>query len=251
MKNKLVLVVLVGFVISAAVVLVTISGQSQNKNIQQKAEDLAPTVDFDVPERAEQKENEIRMQRGRKYKSRVPLDKMEDQTAVFELPGSHYRIEPAFPVEQSDIIITGTITDSRAFISNDKSAVYSEFQVTVNQILKKRGDQPVAEQSSLVTERIGGNVRFPSGRIQRRGDSGRNLPRIGKQYVLFLKWDEQGKDYLILTGYEVLGDAVYPLDGYKDDNHPIYSNYGRYKNANFLEFISELQAVIANSSKEK
>lgn len=195
--------------------MVATSGQSQSYNNQQrqKAEDSAPTVDFDAHEPADHKEKEIRKQRGRKYKSRIPLDKTENEAKIFEIPSPHSPIEPAFPIDQSDLVVIGTITDSRAFVSNDKSAVYSEFQVTVNQTFKNRGNQVVVPESTLVAERIGGNVRFPSGKVQRRGDSGRNLPEIGKQYVLFLKWDEQGKDYLILTGYEARGDTVYPLDG--------------------------------------
>jgi len=250
MKNRLAFILL-AVLAGGVAVLVATSGQSQStyKQQTQKKEDVAPTVDFDAPEPTDQREKDIRKKRGGKYKSRIPLDKSEDEANIFEIPPPHSAIEPAFPIDQSDLIVIGTITDSRAFISNDKSAVYSEFQVTVNQVFRNRGDQVIVPESSLVAERVGGNVRFASGKVQRRGDSGHNLPQIGKQYVLFLKWDEQGKDHLILTGYEVRGDIVYPLDGLKEGNPRIFSNYSRYKNANFLEFMSELQAAIANAPR--
>ena len=251
MKSRLLLAVVVGIAIGAVAVLMSISGQSQSKSkhLEEKAEDVVPTADFDALDAGDSKDKDIRKKRGKKYKTRIPLGKMEDQTAVFEIPSPHSQIEPAFPIEQSDLIIIGNIKGSRAFVSSDKTAVYSEFDVTVDQTFRNRTDQVIGPESVLVAERIGGNVRFASGRVQRRGNSGRNLPQPGKQYVLFLKWDDEGKDYLILTGYEVRGETVYPLDGFKDEDPRIFSNYSRYKNASYLEFISELQAAIANTSR--
>src|SRR5207253_10509831 len=112
----------------------------------------------------------------------------------------------------------GTITHSQAFISNDRSAVYSEFQVIVNKILKNNDALGITPDANIVAERVGGRIRFASGRAQLRGDSGRNLPHKSKQYALFLKWDEPGKDFMIVTGYEIRGESVYPLDGLPDPN---------------------------------
>lgn len=241
--------IVIGIVLFSAVVLFTITSfrQEAQTNKSQKKQDDA-IADINAPEPKNIEEKEIRKQRGKKYKTRVPLDKMEDQPAVFDIPESHSEVEPAFPVEQSDLIIIGTITDSQAFVSNDKTAVYSEFQVSVNQILKNNNVLPIIPESNIVAERIGGNVRFPSGRIQRRGYSGHNLPQKNKQYVLFLKWDEAGKDYSILTGYEVQEQTVNPLDGLDNENPRIFSNYKQYKNADLSMFLSKLKEVIENLS---
>src|SRR6185295_14654072 len=40
------------------------------------------------------------------------------------------------PADQSDLIVEGTVTDSAAFLSNDKGAVYSEITVHVSDVLK-------------------------------------------------------------------------------------------------------------------
>jgi hypothetical protein len=248
-SQKLALVVLATIVMGVAVIIIARSGQSQSKNVQHSLiiEEDIPTADFDAPKLINSKEKEIRELRGKKYTSGIPLEKLEGENGILEDPDL-YSVEPAFPVGQSDVIILGTVTDSRAFISNDKTAVYSEFQVTVDQIIKNDKNRSVTEKSNLVVERVGGNVRFPSGKIVRRGEDGHNLPRKNTQYFLFLKWEEEGKDFSIVTGYKVHGQTVYPLDGFATQNPRVYENYDLYKNANLSEFLSKLREAIDHPS---
>ena len=185
------------------------NGHSQIKVA--KGVDDVPIVDYESNNRLTPEEQEIRTQRGRKYKTNVPLDKIADQDSVLHSKGPHRPADVAIPVEDSDMIILGTVTDSKAFISNDKTAVYSEFQVTVDKIFKDCYALGVSPQFSIVVEREGGKVRFPSGRIQLRGEMARTLPHKNGQYVLFLKWDEPGKDFSIITGYEIQGRIIQPL----------------------------------------
>lgn len=237
-KRTLVLFIGIAIVSTTAVIMTTTQSQTRQHI------DDTPTVDFDTANRPSS-QDPLRTARGRKYKSQIPLDKMADQVNVFEIPGAHSSAEPAFPIEQSSSIILGTVTDSRAFVSNDKTAVYSEFDIRVNQSFKNRG---TSSESQIVAERVGGIVRFASGRVQRRGDSGRSLPQKGKQYILFLKWDEAGEDYLIITGYEVDGATIYPLDGFEKGTAPIFSNYTRYRGARYDEFLADLKKELAKSS---
>lgn len=238
-KRTLVLFIGIAIVSTTAVVLTTTQSQTRQQI------DDAPTVDFDTANRPSQHEP-LRMARGSKYQSRIPLDGMADQVNVFEIPGAHSLAEPAFPVEQSSSIVLGTVTDARAFVSNDKTAVYSEFDVKVNQSFKNRG---TSSESSIVAERVGGIVRFASGRVQRRGDSGRGLPQTGKQYILFLKWDEAGEDYMIITGYEVVGATINPLDGFEKGTAPIFSNYTAYRNARYSDFLTDLQKELSKGER--
>ena len=240
MKKRILLLFIGIAVVSATAVMLT-STKSQTR---QQIDD-APTVDFDTAIRPSQHEP-LRMARGSKYQSQIPLDGMADQVNVFELPGAHALPEPALPIEQSSSIILGTVTDARAFISNDQTAVYSEFDVKVNQSFKNRG---TSSESSIVAERVGGIVRFASGRVQRRGDSGRKLPQKGKQYILFLKWDDAGQDYLVITGYEVDGATIIPLDGYEKGTARIFSNYTFYRNARYSDFLIDLQKEFAKSER--
>jgi len=43
---------------------------------------------------------------------------------------------PALPVTKSTVVIIAHITDARAYLSNDKTGVYTEFTVRIDEILK-------------------------------------------------------------------------------------------------------------------
>jgi hypothetical protein len=116
------------------------------------------------------------------------------------------------PADKSDLIVEGRVTDSAAFLSNDKGAVYSEITVRVSDVLKDASDLNVRTGDSIVTERFGGRVKYPNGQIVRYGVVGRGSPAKGKNYLFFLSRAEQG-NYNILTAYELQGNKVQALDG--------------------------------------
>jgi len=116
------------------------------------------------------------------------------------------------PTEKSDLIVEGKVTESAAFLSNDKGDVYSEFTVHVTEILKAGADLEVKPGSSIIAERRGGRVKYPDGRIVRYGFVGQGSPMKGKSYLFFLSKSGDG-DYTILTGYELQGNRVLALDG--------------------------------------
>ena len=53
-----------------------------------------------------------------------------------QLIPSHAPEEPALPIIQSDAIVIGQVTSAQAHLSSDKTNVYSEFVVRVNDVLK-------------------------------------------------------------------------------------------------------------------
>ena len=146
---------------------------------------------------------------------------------------------PALPVAQSDVIIIGQVTDARAYLSEDKSTVYSEFTIRVIEPLKNTAHEPVMDGGSLSVDRAGGRVRFPGGNTVRYAIDGFGMPRVGHQYVLFLKREEQA--YRILTGYELLSDEVRPLDSSG------VVNFRRYENYDANSFLNELRTAITNN----
>lgn len=116
------------------------------------------------------------------------------------------------PTDKSDLVVEGTVTDSAAFLSNDKGAVYSELTVHVSDVLKETSDLNVRNGDSIVTERFGGRVKYPNGQIVRYGIVGQGSPAKGMKYLFFLSRAEQG-NYNILTAYELQGNKVQALDG--------------------------------------
>lgn len=116
------------------------------------------------------------------------------------------------PADKSDLVVEGTVTDSAAFLSNDKGAVYSEITVHVSDVLKDSSNLNVKNGDSIITERFGGRVKYPNGQIVRYGIVGQGFPAKGRKYLFFLSRADQG-NYTLLTAYELQDNKVQALDG--------------------------------------
>jgi hypothetical protein len=121
--------------------------------------------------------------------------------------------------------------EARAYLSNDKTGVYSVFTIQVNEVLKNSTKTPITRGSAIEVERDGGRVRFPNGRLHMYKIGSLDMPKTGLRYVLFLNDGESG--YQILTGYELKDGKVYPLDD--------LPKLRTYENADELSFLSELR----------
>jgi hypothetical protein len=154
---------------------------------------------------------------------------------------------PALPVLQSDAVIIGKGRTAKAFITDENSAVYSEFEIEVREVLKN--DNNLLSLGSLaVAEREGGRVKTPSGRIGISFTDGMGMPRLGKQYVFFLTHNfpyggKREQDYYILTAYELDAEHIRPIDNPGGGTHPI----ARYTNADKTTFLNELRSAIEHS----
>ena len=117
---------------------------------------------------------------------------------------------PGLPVEKAAGVITGVVSDAKAYLSNDKSGVYSSFSVIIEDVLKKPGR--LAAGQTIEIEREGGRVRFPSGRLHLYTVAEQDMPHTGSRYVFFLAKTEDHSVFEVITGYEIRGDGIYSLD---------------------------------------
>jgi hypothetical protein len=69
------------------------------------------------------------------------------------------------------------------------------------------------------------------------------MPRIGRHYVLFLKYDDQGQDYHIITAYELRNKRVLPLD--------MGERFSVYKDADIGTFLNTVHQAVANPPEKK
>jgi hypothetical protein len=192
-----------------------------------------PLIDYDAPESNDSKKRARRRKKGAKYdKASNPLsDAYTRKTHVNEgVPRS------ALPVEVSSVILIGTVTEVEAVLSNDRTGVYTELTIQIEEILKDDGQQ-LTPGSSVVVERQGGRVKFPSGHITTEHVTWTGMPRPGKRYVLFLT--RVPLDLYIHFGYELTGSKVALLDKYP--GHPSQS----YKGADEWKLISDLRTALA------
>ena len=154
---------------------------------------------------------------------------------------------PALPADRSDLIVIGTVIDAQAYLSNDRTGVYSEFTTQIEKVLKGNGSSPVAAGGAITAERVGGRVKMPSGHIQQYGISRQGMPKKGGRYLLFLKDGGQEQNFSILTGYELRNDRVFPLDGVDPADGDKVPQFAEYEMAGEQAFLKIVQAEIDKS----
>jgi hypothetical protein len=200
-------------------------------------------VDYDAPAPTNVTEREERKLKNKRYdnqdwvlKNPHPDDggvgRFDEKTPV-----------PLFPVDESDLVIVGKISNVAAYLSNDKSGVYSEFTIRADQILKNDASKKVKQGNSVVADREGGCVRYPNGQKVFYENSTKELPQVGREYVFFLTSDKKNPNYEILTLYELNGTSVIQLDyGY---------NFDDYRNVSKQNFIETIRKKISEASTDK
>jgi hypothetical protein len=216
------------FVVLAITVMTAISalrGKTQNnssatkqekvtsKQIAKELDDAArPIVDFDNPSGLEPGEKSSRKLKNERYsKDAFVLSDPQGVGEVIREPEWQAGLSD-LPADKSDVVIEGQVTDAKAFLSNDKTDVYSEFTIRVSRVLKVAPDLSVNLGDMIVAERFGGKVRYPSGQVILYRIGGQGAPMSGKRYLFFLAKADQG-NYKLLTAYEIQGQKVFALDG--------------------------------------
>ncbi|MEQ1605439.1 MAG: hypothetical protein ABL999_11290 [Pyrinomonadaceae bacterium] len=241
MKNKIGLAI-VGISITALtgliVLLTTSTGQTvidpgqkgHEDKINQEFVDTKratfPVVDYvetDVPDTA-------RRLKGRKY-GLIPILNPSitgnSKEAIINEWGQNLI---ALPIKESQVVVLGKIVGTRAYLSDNRQAVYSEFKIGVEKIFKNETKTNVGVTDVIAAERQGGIVRFPSGFEQWVFIVGQGMPVLNKRYVFFLSYEAVGLvsqkfDLTILTGYEISDGHIFPLDSPGDGSHPIETYY--------------------------
>lgn len=215
--------------------------QSNSKEKNKPDEDIMPIAEYDAIAPADPVLRARRIAKGKRYNGSGKISEIspaytqECGAIDFEVrsKSTHWINEvPDLPVKQSSVILVGRVIDAEAFLSTDKTSIYSEFKVEVETAFKNTASQPLYH---IVVDRLGGAVRFPSGRIQRFNFfRGQRMPQIGRRYILFLNHQMSGQDPSILTGYELSEGQILALD-----NLPPYSNYNQWSESKFLKLLEE------------
>lgn len=119
------------------------------------------------------------------------------------------------PVSISTAVVVGTVLSGKCFVNKDRTYVYTDYQVKVDQVLKQDAGTNLSVGGELVAAREGGAVHFPSGHVTNFLTVGHGLPEIGSQYILFL-WRSipalPEYEIILDSGYQLKSGHVYPLD---------------------------------------
>jgi hypothetical protein len=247
--NRPSLLFVVALAIFSSSTIAILRAQKQGAKTSNQITDEAsqfPIVDFYTPEELDASKREKREKKSKKYdKPVMEVDERLVSISMFAPWGADLS---ALPVDKSVAIIVGQITDRAAYLSTDKTNVYSEVTVSIEKVLMNSSGVTLAIGDSIAVERDGGRVRFPSGHITFARIPGQGMPLLGRRYVLFLthKFPLSGvqeKDLYIQTGYELRDGKVFPLD-YPSSKSPLSVTY---KGADEATLMNDLLAAIQKS----
>src|SRR5262252_4697773 len=205
--------------------------------LQQEIDARVPVTDYDAPQSTNAEENAKRWKKNKHYDDGGMVMKNPGEGTASTLESHAFFALPALPTAQSDAILTADVLKSEAHLSNDKTGVYSEFNVQVNEVLKNTG--PTLSQGSLIVlSRRGGKVRYASGRVFQYEIMFQYMPAVGGRYVFFLKAIPDTDDYEFLTGYEIESGHVQPLDG--------GPQFDAFRGKEVTRFINTVRDAISN-----
>ena len=104
------------------------------KNIEENGD---PIADFNPPEPTDPNEREVRKKRNKKYNNPnkpETVAKLNEKMNIISFGGWTARIpDPAFP-KWSNFVAIGRVTSANAFVSDDESNIYSEFNFQTGKI---------------------------------------------------------------------------------------------------------------------
>jgi hypothetical protein len=247
LSHRSFLVLSIVLILSIVATIASLRGQSQKTSSpavrEWDDESYGPIADYSAPEPADPKERNKRQYESRRFNGRHLKEdsRVEESLLIDEWL---YRL-PAFPVTLSDAGLVADVTDARAYMSEDKAGVYTEFTVRVAEVLKDN-QASIGAGSLLATKREGGRIRFPSGHILRYGLEYQGMPRVGKRYLFFLRRNEADENPYILTRYELRAGHVFPLDGvHQHRGAGKLSQFTAHENADEGVFLNAVRDAIA------
>ena len=252
MKRRFLFALLVGVFLTGSLVAV-FSGNGQGTTSRKYTRPEIdfkqfPITDLGTPLPSDQSAKAIRLGKSKKYNNNSLSEISESSNVSFVVNETLSNLS-ALPVDKSSVVLTGEVIDAKAYLSEDKTAVYSEFEVRIHAVLKNDTRIVLSPGKSMAVERFGGRVRLPSGKLFIEAVDNQDMPHVGGKYLLFLTNDFIGgkhsdDDFNILMGYELKGGRVFPLDR-TSTNHPI----ARYNEKDESTLFADLSSLLGTSAR--
>lgn len=243
-----------------AVVFPSLRVESQRAEVPKAAVKRAdlPVADLLADSNLGETADPLREKRNRRFDSGFESGKVarfqfsENSPAeIYESPPSHPEIDP-LPTYASDTVVTGTITNRRAFLSQDQSSIYSEFHFLIEDVLSGDFDSAMQKKPTLIVTRRGGRLRLPSGKILIRAGFIETMPLMDERYLLFLMFRPETSSYDLLTGYKLSGGLVMPLDGVNPSKSAQrIAEFARFDGMKEEEFLGLVRRTILENSKPR
>jgi uncharacterized protein with beta-barrel porin domain len=142
---------------------------------------------------------------------------------------------------KADAIVIGTINNKASQLTEDGSFTFTEYDVTVDEVLKDNSKAPLAVNSHITVARAGGVVQL-NGRTIRAFDRSERPLGIAGRFLLFLQYVPEAGDYKSYTSDA--GDTSFRLHGDKlfqvsDEARPL----GEGRDVDATSFLNQVRSA--------
>ena len=206
-----------------------------------------------APEPTNEEERARRQARGAMFddpkhaKRRLDIpDPNEGRIVYGRSPGTPLKI-PALPVSESDTVIIGSVASLQPYFSNDRTSIYHELVVQVEQVLKDKSLVVAAPNGSVAIVGEGGALRLPNGKVAEEfiPPDNENDIRIGGRYVLFLRYRPQGEAFSLIKAWQLMGGRAVPMALW--DIHEMRNGLSPYAAMDEATFIKAVRDAVSQS----
>lgn len=129
-----------------------------------------------------------------------------------DYPETHKHAAAFDGLRGAGVVVLGSVRNASSYLSEDKTLIYTEMPVTVQNVLRNKPGLPLSTGAVISVARAGGVVRLPSGKLLIRGCVEESMPFPGRRYLFALDYSKTGDMFSIRTGFEIRGEHVYMLD---------------------------------------
>lgn len=192
---------------AAAVSRLSQGGASQTKSAYDS--DVAE----EEPEPSDSQEREARRAKNVRYNT----GRRDLTTRDPEVEGFVEQVWPRrefIPALESAVVATGKVVKVQPYLSADRSRIYTEITVEVDDLLKRDRGNRLSAAHTVVIDRLGGALKLKTGRVVRDDIQIDNLGRTqpGKRYMFFAKSVNDGSDISLIDSYELRDGKVFTND---------------------------------------
>jgi len=140
-----------------------------------------------------------------------------------EVPGHPSDPPGSLITQESDIVIVGTVTGKQSFLTEHQTDVFTEYSVTVSEVLKNDAENSAQPMSTLYFARAGGSISFEGHLIYHTFGGGVRPLQIGATCLLFLKHLPDMSDAYRGRAFLIENGALKACDGLKefDEGFPL------------------------------
>ena len=192
--------VLIPAVIIAAVVALTVAGslQARNGNPQRPvpADEATPVEEGVMTERQREHGKLFRSKSTRPVKIKDRLREQGNEKGEIEIwaPIEEYTIYPARPLPaylhdltcRADAVVAGKVVSKSSNLTADGAFLFTDYQVTVEEVVKDNAAAPIAAGGSIIVGREGGAVAM-KGRVIRAISPDAPPLELNGSYLFYLK----------------------------------------------------------------